>query len=81
MNKAIYIGAAWCGMCQACRPQFEEQCKRLNVQFEYKDVDEADKGKETELGEQRHLPYAILSYNGKTLKGSAWDVLDEMKRL
>lgn len=80
-NNLIYFGAEWCPQCKACKPQIEKECQRLNIPFAYKEVEDSDKGKQSELGEQRHLPYAILTIEGQVVKGNAWDILDDLKKI
>lgn len=77
MNKAIYIGADWCGMCKACKPMFEKQCKRLEIPIAYKDAEKQEDA--VAFGEIRELPYAIVVYKNKTIKGNAFDVVELLK--
>lgn len=68
-------------MCTACRPLFEEQCSRLSIPISFKNADKREDEDTPGYGEVRHLPYAIVTYGEKTIKGNAFDVVEAMKSL
>ena len=34
MKKAIYFGATWCGQRKVFKPKFEDECKRLGIDYD-----------------------------------------------
>lgn len=80
MKKAIYFGATWCGQCKVFKPKFEEECKRLGLDYEIIDVEEKD-----ELAAQysvRNIPFVVAIKNEQMqIKGMAADVIPLLKKL
>lgn len=74
MKKAIYFGAAWCGPCKVFRPKFEDECKRLGLDYEIVDVD-----KNEEVASKYHvrnIPFVIAIRDEQLhLKGMASDII------
>lgn len=80
MKKAIYFGATWCGQCKVFKPKFEEECKRLGIDYEIVDVDEKE-----ELAAQysvRNIPFVVAIKNEQMqVKGMAADVIPLLEKL
>ena len=81
MKKAIYFGATWCGQCKVFKPKFEEECKRLGLDYEIIDVEE----EEEELAAQysvRNIPFVVAIKNEQMqVKGMAADVIPLLNKL
>ena len=80
MKKAIYFGATWCGQCKVFKPKFEEECKRLGLDYEIVDVEEKE-----ELAAQysvRNIPFVVAIKNEQIqVKGMAADVSPLLEKL
>lgn len=80
MKKAIYFGATWCGQCKVFKPKFEEECKRLGLDYEIVDVEEKE-----ELAAQysvRNIPFVVAIKNEQMqVKGMAADVIPLLEKL
>ena len=80
MKKAIYFGATWCGQCKVFKPRFEEECKRLGLDYEIVDVEEKE-----ELAAQysvRNIPFVVAIKNEQMqVKGMAADVIPLLNKL
>lgn len=80
MKKAIYFGATWCGQCKVFKPRFEEECKRLGLDYEIIDVEEKEG-----LAAQyfvRNIPFVVAIKNEHMqIKGMAADVIPLLKKL
>ena len=80
MKKAIYFGATCCGQCKVFKPKFEEECKRLRLDYEIVDVEEKE-----ELAAQysvRNIPFIVAIKNEQIqVKGMASDVIPLLEKL
>ena len=80
MKKAIYFGATWCGQCKVFKPKFEEECKRLGIDYKIVDVEENE-----ELAAQysvRNIPFVVAIKNEQIqVKGMAADVIPLLEKL
>ena len=80
MKKAIYFGATWCGQCKVFKPKFEEECKRLGLDYEIVDVEDKE-----ELATQysvRNIPFVVAIKNEQMqVKGMAADVIPLLEKL
>ena len=80
MKKAIYFGATWCGQCKVFKPKFEEECKRLGLDYEIVDVEEKE-----ELAAQysvRNIPFVVAIKNEQMqVKGMAADIIPLLEKL
>lgn len=80
MKKAIYFGATWCSQCKVFKPKFEEECKRLGLDYEIIDVEEKE-----ELAAQysvRNIPFVVAIKNEQMqVKGMASDVIPLLEKL
>lgn len=80
MKKAIYFGTTLCGQCKVFKPKFEEECKRLGIDYEIVDVEENE-----ELAAQysvRNIPFVVVIKNEQTrVKGMAADVIPLLEKL
>ena len=80
MKKAIYFGATWCGQCKVFKPKFEEECKRLGLDYEIVDIEEKE-----ELAAQysvRNIPFVVAIKNEQMqVKGMAADVIPLLEKL
>lgn len=80
MKKAIYFGATWCGQCKVFKPKFEEECKRLGLDYEIIDVEE--KGELAAQYSVRNIPFVVAIKNEQMqVKGMAADVIPLLKKL
>lgn len=68
-----------CPQCRAAKPHILAECERLNIPVTFKNAEKPDR--EVNLGEIREVPFAIVTYNGKVIKGGAWQVWDILKTL
>lgn len=59
--KALYFGTEHCPQCKVFKPRFEEECKKLNFDYEFIDA-EKDEKSAVSYG-VRSIPYIIVLNN------------------
>lgn len=75
--KAILLSAEWCSGCNAMKPYFAEECKRLGVRFEILDVEENDGLNLSIKHTVRNVPTILFFENnklvGKEVGNTSWE--------
>lgn len=71
MKKVLLFSAPWCHSCGVMKPLFEEECKKLNAEYEIVDV-ESDDGVELSTEYKvRNIPTLIFLDNDNNVIGRA----------
>lgn len=66
-----YYSAEWCSSCKAMMPLFEQECEKLNVEYEIIDV-ESDRGVDLSIEYKvRNIPTLIFLDNENNVIGRA----------
>lgn len=70
-NSVLLFSAHWCVSCGAMKPLFEQECKKLNVNYEIIDV-ESDKGVDMSVEYKvRNIPTLIFLDDDNKVIGRA----------
>lgn len=70
-NSVLLFSAHWCVSCGVMKPLFEQECKKLNVNYEIIDV-ESDKGVDLSVEHKvRNIPTLIFLDDDNKVIGRA----------
>lgn len=70
-NSVLLFSAHWCVSCGVMKPLFEQECKKLNVNYEIIDV-ESDRGVDLSIEYKvRNIPTLIFLDNENNVIGRA----------
>ena len=67
MIKVIQYSASWCGPCRQVKSYLPDLCSELNVEYEYKDIDEGTSAEYLTNKGIRSVPYIEIEVDNQAV--------------